>query len=141
MLSLTTKENIILFDQKYYSQIDGVPMVPPLGPTLANIFLCHQETTWLKNCSKSFQSAYYKRYINDIFVLLEKPEQVLRFVNYMNKRHKSINFSSVTEKNNSFSYRWRSQPGIMYRLSNIRKPLADGFPKLIPILSAINTGT
>ena len=59
----------------------------------------------------------------------------------MNKRHKSINFSSVTEKNNSFSYRWRSQPGIMCRLSNIRKPLADGFPKLIPILSAINTGT
>ena len=26
MLSLTTKENVILFDQKYYSQIDGAIM-------------------------------------------------------------------------------------------------------------------
>ena len=23
-----------------------------LGPTLANIFLCHHETKWLKNCLK-----------------------------------------------------------------------------------------
>ena len=37
MLLLTTKENVILFDQKYYSQIDGVAMGSLLGPTLANI--------------------------------------------------------------------------------------------------------
>ena len=41
MLSLITKENVVLFDQKYYSQIDGVAMSSPLGPTLANIFLCY----------------------------------------------------------------------------------------------------
>ena len=76
MLSLTTKENVILFDQKYYSQIDGVAMGSPLGPTLANIFLCYHETTWLKNCPKSFKPVYYKRCVDDIFVLFEKPEQV-----------------------------------------------------------------
>ena len=76
MLSLTTKENVILFDQKYYSQIDGVAMGSPLGPTLANIFLCYHETTWLKNCPKSFKPVYYKRYVDDIFVLFEKLEQV-----------------------------------------------------------------
>ena len=76
MLSLTTKENVILFDQKYYSQIDGVAMGSPLGPTLANIFLCYHETTWIKNCPKSFKPVYYKRYVDDIFVLFEKPEQV-----------------------------------------------------------------
>ena len=32
-------ESIILFGDKYYSQIDGVAMRSPLGPTLANIFL------------------------------------------------------------------------------------------------------
>ena len=47
MFSLTIKDNVILFDQKYYSQIDGVAMESSLGPTLANIFLCHHETTWL----------------------------------------------------------------------------------------------
>ena len=38
MLSLTTKENVVLFDQKYYSRIDGAAIGSPLGPTLANIF-------------------------------------------------------------------------------------------------------
>ena len=61
MLSLTTKENVISFDQKYYSQIDGVVIGPPLGPTVANIFLCCYKTTWLKNCLKSFKPVYYKR--------------------------------------------------------------------------------
>ena len=77
MLSLTTKENVILFDQKYYSQIDEVAMGSPLGPTLANTFLCYHETTWLKNCPKSFKPVYYK-YVDCIFVLFEKPEQVSR---------------------------------------------------------------
>ena len=104
MLSLTTKENVILFDQKYYSQIDGVAMGSPLGPTLANTFLCYHETTGLKNCPKSFKPVYYKRYVDDIFVLFEKPEQVSRFVNYMNKRQKSIKFSFENEKYNSFSF-------------------------------------
>ena len=44
MLSLTLKESVILFDNKYYSQIDGVAMGSPLGPTLANIFLCYHES-------------------------------------------------------------------------------------------------
>ena len=104
MLSLTTKENVILFDEKYYSQIDGVAMGSPLGPTFANIFLCHHETTWLKNCPKAFKPVYYKRYVDDVFVLFEKPEQVSRFVNYMNKRHKNIKYSFETEKDNSFSF-------------------------------------
>ena len=34
-----------------------------------------------------------------------------------------------------------SQPGIMYESSKIDKPLVNGFPKLRPILSALNTGT
>ena len=34
-----------------------------------------------------------------------------------------------------------SQPGIMYGSSKIHKPLTNGFPKLRPILFALNTGT
>ena len=33
------------------------------------------------------------------------------------------------------------QPGIMYGSSKIHKPLVNDFPKLRPILSALNTGT
>ena len=44
MLLLTTKKTVILFDQKYYSQIDGVAIGSPLGSTFANIFLCYHQT-------------------------------------------------------------------------------------------------
>ena len=50
MLSLTLKESIILFDNKYYNQIDGVAMGSPLGLTLASIFLCYHESNCLKDC-------------------------------------------------------------------------------------------
>ena len=43
MFSLTKKENIILFEEHYYSQIGGIVMGSLLGPTLTNIFLCHYE--------------------------------------------------------------------------------------------------
>ena len=63
MLSLTLKESIILFDNKYYSEIDEVAMGSPLGPILANIFLCYHESNWLKDCPKDFKPVYYKRYV------------------------------------------------------------------------------
>ena len=47
--------------------------------------------------------------------------------------------SSVTIDLYKHLYPQGSQPGIMYRLSKIHKPLVDSFPKLRPILSAINT--
>ena len=44
MLSLTTKESIILFDMVFYTQVDGVAMGSPVGLSLANGFFCHHET-------------------------------------------------------------------------------------------------
>ena len=41
MLSLTTKENVVLFHQKFDGHIDGVAIDSPLDPTSANIFLYH----------------------------------------------------------------------------------------------------
>ena len=59
---------------------------------------------------------------------------------------KSIEFikqvkSSVTTDLYKLLYPQGSQPGITYGPTKIYKPLANGFPKLRPILSAINTGT
>ena len=104
MLSLPLKESIILFDNKYYSQIDGVAMSSPLGPTLANIFLCYHESNWLKDCPKDFKPVYYKRYVDDILVLFNKAEHVQFFLEYMNKKHKNKKFSIETEINGSLSF-------------------------------------
>ena len=54
-------------------------MGSPLGPTLANIFLCYHESNWQKDCSKDFKPVYYKRYVDDIFVLLNKAEHAQFF--------------------------------------------------------------
>ena len=34
-------ENIFLFNDKVYKQIDGFPMGNCISPTMANIFMCH----------------------------------------------------------------------------------------------------
>ena len=43
LLCLAIKDSLFVFDGTYYEQRDGVAMGSPLGPTLANIFLCYWE--------------------------------------------------------------------------------------------------
>ena len=72
MRSLTTKESIILFV--------GAAMESPLGPSLANTFLCHHETiSSLNDCLKSFKLVFYKKYVDCIFVLFKRSEHVKPF--------------------------------------------------------------
>ena len=41
LLETATSESSFNFDYLLYKQVDGVAMGSPLGPTLANAFLCH----------------------------------------------------------------------------------------------------
>ena len=43
LFSLATKESYFIFNELFYKQIDDVAMGSPLGPTLANAFLCFYE--------------------------------------------------------------------------------------------------
>ena len=69
LLTVTLSESLILFNNGYYKQIDGVAMGSPLGPTFANIFLSYYKQVWLKNCPYEFKSVIYKRYVDDTFLL------------------------------------------------------------------------
>ena len=57
----------------------------------------------VKHCSEAFKLVHHKRYADDILLLFEKPEQVLRFVNYINKKHRNIKFS-FKQKKITFSF-------------------------------------
>ena len=59
-----------------------------------------------------------------------------RLTNFLKKVKRSISDQLYKEL-----YPRVSQPGIMYGLSEIHKPLFNNFPKLRPILSAVNTAT
>ena len=62
-------ESFFIFDQKYYKQCDGFAMDSPPEPTLANVFMCHFESTWLENCPTQFKPVVYRRYVDSTFLL------------------------------------------------------------------------
>ena len=84
LLTIATTESFILFDGRYFQQTDGVAMGSPLGPTLANIFLGHNECKWLADCPDAFKPLYYQRYVDDIFLLFTNIECLEQFKAYMN---------------------------------------------------------
>ena len=70
LLNLATTKSSSIFDNKLYKQIDGVSVDSPLGPTLANVFLCHYEKIWLNECPSLFKPIVYRRYVDDFFFCL-----------------------------------------------------------------------
>ena len=104
MLTLATKESYFPFDGELYQQVDGVAMGSPLGPTLANIFLCHYEDIWLRNCSLECKPSYYKRYVDDIFLLFELEIQVEPFKDFMSTFHPKMKFTFEKKQSNCFNF-------------------------------------
>ena len=78
-------------------------MGSPLGPTLANVFMCHFENIWLENCPSHFKPIVYRRFADDTFLLFRSKNHVEKFRNYLNKQHKNIKFTSEIEENGSLT--------------------------------------
>ena len=104
LLTLSVKSSFFLFNGVYYKQIDGVAMGSPLAPTLANLFLTHYEGRWLDNFPIQFRPRYYRRYVDDVFLMFERKDQVKKFLKYMNTRHANIQFKCEEESNNKISF-------------------------------------
>ena len=98
------KDNLILFNGKYYIQVDGVAMGSPLGPTLANIFLCHWEEIWLEKCPLQFRPLFYRRYVDDTFLLFSSQSHVKKFLRYLNSRHDNMNFTFECETDDKLPF-------------------------------------
>ena len=54
-------------------------MESPLGPTMANYFLSFYEIKCLEQCPKEFKPVFYRRYVDDSFVLFESAEHLSKF--------------------------------------------------------------
>ena len=97
-------ESLILFDQQFHKQHDGVAMGSPLGPTFVNVFLCYHEKIWLQNCPSEFKPVIYRRYVDDTFLLFRSKHHIKKFRNYLNCQHNNIKFISETENENFISF-------------------------------------
>ena len=104
LLQLAVKDSLFIFNGKYYTQCDGVAMGSPLGPTLANIFLCYCEDIWLNKCPKAFAPMYCRRYMDDTFVLFSSRDHVKKIHKYLNSRHENMTFTYEIEQNNCFPF-------------------------------------
>ena len=104
LLELAVKENHFIFSDQLYHQIDGVAMGSPLGPTLANIFMCALEQNFLTNCPSEFQPILYRRYVDDTYCIFENINQVESFLEYLNSQHPNIKFTHEVEENNSLAF-------------------------------------
>ena len=69
LVTRTMSKSLILFDQQFYKQHNGVAMVSPLGPTFANAFLCYHEKILLQKCPSEFKPVIYRIYVGDTFLL------------------------------------------------------------------------
>ena len=76
----------------------------PLGPTLANAFLVNHEKNWLEHCPLEYRPLYYRRYLDDIFVLFNSPEHLKRFHSYFRSCHLNISVTRENEKDNRVSF-------------------------------------
>ena len=56
------------------------------------------------DCPPSFKPLVYRKYVDDIFVLLSSSTQLDYLINYFNPEHHKINFTSETDKDNTFSF-------------------------------------
>ena len=90
LLSLATKESYFIFNKVLYKQKDGVAMGSPLGPILPNAFLCFYERKYLEECPSEFKPVFYRRYVDDNFVLFKSTDHLEKFCNYFNTCHPNM---------------------------------------------------
>ena len=104
LLSFTVKDNHFVFDGSSYDQIDGVAMGSPLGPSLANLFMCTLARKYLDDCSSQFKPIIYRCYVDDTFCLFKNEQHANLFLNHINNYNDSIKFTVEKEGNNPLPF-------------------------------------
>ena len=79
-------------------------MGSPLGPALAKILMCNFENKWIKDFPHSLKPVFYRRYVDDIFVLFSSLDQAEKFKKYLSSKHPNINFSLEKENEGRSSF-------------------------------------
>ena len=104
LLELAVMNSYFIFNEKFYRQKEGVGMGLPLGPTFANIFMCHYEKLWLASCPADFAPLFYRRYVDDCFLLFKDQSHADLFLRFLNSKHGNIKFTMESESHGKLPF-------------------------------------
>lgn len=96
LLEIATKNQLFTFQDQLYEQVDGVAMGSPLGPLMANVFMCHIEE---KLEIDGLLPEHYYRFVDDTLTSMPGLSSANNFLKVLNEVHPSIRFTNgVTRK-------------------------------------------
>ena len=101
LLNAATKNQLFQFNGNLYEQTDGVAMGSPLGPLLANVFMCSIED---KLDQDGKLPSYYRRYVDDTFTIMPDIASAGIFLDTLNNCHPSAKFTMEVERNASLPF-------------------------------------
>ena len=101
LLELATSNQLFQFNGELYQQTDGVAMGSPLGPLLANVFMCHIEDELEQ---KNMLPSLYRRYVDDTLAKMPDEETAAQFLSALNQVHPNLSFTMELERNGSIPF-------------------------------------
>ena len=90
LLEIATTNQLFQFDGQLYEQTDGVAMGSPLGPLMANVFMCHLEE---KLSRDGLIPDLYKRYVDDTLAKMPSIDAASEFLDTLNGLHPIMEFT------------------------------------------------
>ena len=94
LLNLAVKHQLFQFDGNLYEQVDGVAMGSPLGPLLANTFMCSLEERLVK---QKQMPPFYRRFVDDTITKQPSVKSAEEFLSTLNNCHPSLQFTMEIE--------------------------------------------
>ena len=101
LLLLCTKNEHFSYDNKLYSQKNGIAMGSPLGPVIAGIFMVDLERNVIPKLSTRMTK--WNKYVDDTITHI-KPSSIDYVLSALNSFHKKIKFTFEEEKDNKISF-------------------------------------
>ena len=89
LLKVATTNQLFQFHGHLYEQTDGVAMGSPLGPLMANVFMCHLEEKLTRD---GMVPSLYERYVDDTLARMPITDAAADFLTTLNGLHPNLKF-------------------------------------------------
>ena len=98
---MASTDQLFQFHGQLYEQGEGVAMGSPLGPLLANVFMCYLEERLSDN---DLIPPFYRRYVDDTLAMMPGLDVAESFLDTLNGLHPSIHFTMELSNNDSIPF-------------------------------------